>query len=72
MMHAVEASRNQTRRSDSDSSGTNEMSFSGEEEEDRQSTSLASRMRRQGRVLLGRSGRRRRAREANQRPGPPR
>ncbi|KAJ0241409.1 Zinc finger/BTB domain protein [Hirschfeldia incana] len=78
MMHAVEASRNPTRRSDSDSSdlainrgATNEMSFSGEEEEDdRQSTSLASRLRRQGRVLLGRSGRRRRGREANQRPGP--
>ncbi|KAL0701156.1 hypothetical protein Bca4012_057278 [Brassica carinata] len=79
MMHAVEASRSQTRRSDSDSSDltvnrgtTNEMTFSGEEEEDRQSNSLASRMRRQGRVLLGRSGRRRRDREANQRPGPPR
>lgn len=80
MMHAVGASRSQTRRSDSDSSdlttinrGTaDEMTFSGEEEEeDRQSTSLASRMRRQGRVLLGRSGRRRRDREANQRPGPP-
>ncbi|KAF8080511.1 hypothetical protein N665_0937s0013 [Sinapis alba] len=88
MMHAVEASRNQTSveasrnqtgRSDSDSSDftvnrgtTNEMTFTGEEEEDRQSNSLASRMRRQGRVLLGRSGRRRRDREANQRPGPPR
>jgi L,D-peptidoglycan transpeptidase YkuD (ErfK/YbiS/YcfS/YnhG family) len=45
--------------------GTVEMDFSDD------SNSLASRMRRQGRTLLGRSGRRRRNREANQSSGPP-
>lgn len=57
--------------------GTSEMNFSGEEEEEEEeerhnnSNSLASRMRRQGRILLGRSGRRRRDREANQNTGAP-
>ncbi|KAF8089761.1 hypothetical protein N665_0497s0004 [Sinapis alba] len=78
MMQSLGALRNQTRHSDSDSNdltthrGTSEMTVSGEEEEeevDRHSNSLASRMRRQGQVLLGRSGRRRRNREANQSTG---
>lgn len=82
LLNALGASGNEARRSDSDSNdvainrGTVEMSFSGEEEEeeedDRHSNSLASRMRRQGRILLGRSGRRRRNREANENEGPPR
>ncbi|ESQ28466.1 hypothetical protein EUTSA_v10018839mg [Eutrema salsugineum] len=85
MLHSLGASVNQTRRSVSDSNdttinrGRSEMNFSGEEEEEdddddeerQHSNSLASRMRRQGRVLLGRSGRRRRNREANS-SGPPR
>lgn len=73
MMQGLGALRNQTRSSDSDSNdltthrGTSDqMTASGEEEEDTNSNSLASRMERQGRVLLGRSGRRRRDREANQ------
>ncbi|CAH8359832.1 unnamed protein product [Eruca vesicaria subsp. sativa] len=80
MMHGLGAGaiRIQTRHSDSDSNdltthrGTSETAVSGDEEEDTNSNSLASRMRRQGRVLLGRSGRRRRNREANQSRDPPR
>ncbi|KAJ0242883.1 Zinc finger/BTB domain protein [Hirschfeldia incana] len=78
MMQGLGELRSQTRRSDSDSNdltthrGTSEVTVSGEEVEDTDSNSLASRMRRQGRVLLGRSGRRRRDREANQSTGPPR
>ncbi|XP_010415401.1 PREDICTED: uncharacterized protein LOC104701415 [Camelina sativa] len=86
LLHAFGAPGNQLRRSASDSNdsttinhGTSELNFSGEEEEEGEeerhsnSNSLASRMRRQGRILLGRSGRRRRDREANQNTGlPPR
>ncbi|XP_010531648.1 PREDICTED: uncharacterized protein LOC104807904 isoform X2 [Tarenaya hassleriana] len=53
----------------SDSSGQEDDSFSNYREEGR-GMSLASRLRRQGRILLGRSGRRRRDREANQNPNP--
>ncbi|KAH0897288.1 hypothetical protein HID58_046856 [Brassica napus] len=70
MMHGLRALRNQTRLSDSDSNDLT--THHGTIEEDTNGNSLASRMRRQGRVLLGRSGRRRRDREANQSTGPPR
>ncbi|CAN6843655.1 unnamed protein product [Brassica oleracea var. botrytis] len=63
---------NQTRRSDSDSNDLTTHHGTREMTEDTNGNSLASRMRRQGRVLLGRSGRRRRDREANQSTGPPR
>ncbi|EOA35412.1 hypothetical protein CARUB_v10020612mg [Capsella rubella] len=85
LLHAIGAPGNhQSRRSDSDPNdsttinhGTSEMNFSGEEEQEEEeerhsnSNSLANRMRRQGRILLGRSGRRRRDREANQNTGHP-
>ncbi|KAL1223639.1 hypothetical protein V5N11_033881 [Cardamine amara subsp. amara] len=77
LLHAFGASGNEARRSDSDSSdmvvttGSVERYSSGDEEEERHSNSFASRMSRQGRIVLGRSGRRRRNREANENEGPP-
>uniref|UniRef100_A0A1J3G4L2 DUF1644 domain-containing protein n=1 Tax=Noccaea caerulescens TaxID=107243 RepID=A0A1J3G4L2_NOCCA len=68
LLHAFEDSESSDLAATSNH-GTVEMDFS--DDEDRRSNSLASRMRRQGRTLLGRSGRRRRNREANQSPGPP-
>jgi len=65
LLHAIEDSETSDLAATSNNHGTVEMDFSDD------GNSLASRMRRQGRTLLGRSGRRRRNREANQSSGPP-